>query len=72
MRSGSETGSKSCVGTMIVNYYCPWEEGGARRRPPGNPDGVFQVLLSPWSDSRPRANYLISLNFGFLDVECKG
>lgn len=71
MRPGAETGSESCMDTMIVNYRCPWE-GGARPSPPGNPKGWFQDLLSPWTDPRPQANCLISLNFSFLNMECKG
>lgn len=56
--------SESSVGTMIVNYCCPWE-GGARPSPPGNPKGWFQVLLGPWTDPTPQANCLISLNLVF-------
>lgn len=72
IRSRPETECESCVGTVIVNYSRPWEEGGARPRRAENPDGGFQVLPSLWSDSRPQAICLISLNFTLLDVECKG
>ena len=47
MRSRPETECESCVGIVIVNYSCPWEEGGARPRRAGNRDSRFQVLPQP-------------------------
>ena len=68
MRSGSQTGPESCVGTGIDHRCSGRVVGGARGSRAGNPDLGFQIPSVPGL-SLTQANGLTSRNFGVLDIE---
>ena len=68
MRSGSQTGPESCVGTGIVHRCRGGVVGGAPGSRAGNPDLGFQIPSVPGL-SLTQANGLTSRNFGGLDIE---